>query len=208
MIRHLLKKCLRPFRTPLPPPPCRIEGRVHLMARNGGRIELDPTVLLNSRQDGYHVGMPFETTLLADHPGAVIRIGEGCRIHGTYIHAWKSVEIGRNVLIAAGTNIVDSNGHSGSIRHARFRRHFQDSPEGVCIGDHVWIGMNATVLKGTTIGECSVVTAGAVVRGDVPPFAIVEGNPATVVRLFDPEKALPADHPVDLLEAEPGFYRY
>jgi acetyltransferase-like isoleucine patch superfamily enzyme len=50
------------------------------------------------------------------------------------------------------------------------------------IGDDVFVGMEALVLKGVTIGDGAVVGAGAVVTQDVPPRAVVAGNPAQVVR--------------------------
>ncbi|MEP6955368.1 MAG: DapH/DapD/GlmU-related protein, partial [Chthoniobacterales bacterium] len=52
----------------------------------------------------------------------------------------------------------------------------------VVIGDNVWIGMNAIILKGVTIGENSVVAAGAVVSKSVPANVVVAGNPAVVVK--------------------------
>jgi len=52
----------------------------------------------------------------------------------------------------------------------------------VKIADNVWIGMNAVILKGVTIGENSVVAAGAVVTKPIPPNTVVAGNPAVVVR--------------------------
>ena len=59
------------------------------------------------------------------------------------------------------------------------------------ISDDVWIGANATILKGVTIGTGAVVGAGAVVTRDVPDYAIVMGNPARVVkyRVADEEPA-------------------
>src|SRR5438477_1526329 len=54
----------------------------------------------------------------------------------------------------------------------------------VKISDNVWIGMNAIILKGVTIGENSVVAAGAVVTKSVPANCIVAGNPAAVVKTF------------------------
>src|SRR6266550_1183512 len=54
----------------------------------------------------------------------------------------------------------------------------------VKIADNVWIGMNATILKGVTIGENSVVAAGSVVTKSVPPNIVVAGNPAVVVKKF------------------------
>jgi acetyltransferase-like isoleucine patch superfamily enzyme len=54
----------------------------------------------------------------------------------------------------------------------------------VKIGDNVWIGMNAVILKGVTIGDNSVVAAGAVVTKSIAPNTIVAGNPAIVVKTF------------------------
>jgi acetyltransferase-like isoleucine patch superfamily enzyme len=52
----------------------------------------------------------------------------------------------------------------------------------VIIEDNVWIGMNAVILKGVTIGENSVVAAGAVVSKSVPANVVVAGNPAVIVK--------------------------
>ncbi len=186
----------------------RTRGEVTVIAKNGGTVEVHPTALLNSLPTGYHVGMPFGTTLLADRPGAFIRIGAECRIHGTYIHAWKGITIGRGVLVAAGTNIVDAHGHSTDVRHARFRRFFCDRPEEIRIDDYAWIGMNCAILKGVHVGECAIVAAGSVVREDVPAFAVVEGVPARVVRHLRPEDALPESYPRDKLSREDGYYEY
>jgi acetyltransferase-like isoleucine patch superfamily enzyme len=54
----------------------------------------------------------------------------------------------------------------------------------VKIADNVWIGMNAVILKGVTIGENSVVAAGSVVTKTVEPNTVVAGNPAVVVKQF------------------------
>ncbi len=50
------------------------------------------------------------------------------------------------------------------------------------IGAHVWIGSNATILSGVSIGEWSVVAAGAVVTKDVPPMTVVGGVPARIIK--------------------------
>jgi acetyltransferase-like isoleucine patch superfamily enzyme len=52
----------------------------------------------------------------------------------------------------------------------------------VMIKDHVWIGSHAVILPGVTLGRSSVIAAGAVVTHDVPPYAVVAGVPAKIVR--------------------------
>ena len=50
------------------------------------------------------------------------------------------------------------------------------------IGNHVWIGQRATVLKGVTIGDGAVIAAGSIVTRDVPPHSLVGGIPAKVLK--------------------------
>ena len=59
-----------------------------------------------------------------------------------------------------------------------------DKVRPVTVGDNVWLGTNCFILPGTTIGEGSIVAAGAVVRGEVPPYTVVAGNPARVVAML------------------------
>ena len=56
------------------------------------------------------------------------------------------------------------------------------------IGNHVWVGAGATILKGVTVGDHAIIGGGSVVNKDVPPYAVVVGNPARVVKYLAPEK--------------------
>ncbi|RDU58910.1 acetyltransferase [Helicobacter sp. MIT 14-3879] len=58
----------------------------------------------------------------------------------------------------------------------------------IIIKDRVWIGINATICPGVTLGENSIIAAGSVVTKDVPPNAIVGGNPARVLKMLEFEK--------------------
>ena len=77
--------------------------------------------------------------------------------------------------MAHNVTIMDSDFH-----HIESENHVMTKP--VTIRDNVWIGNGATILKGVTIGEGSVIAAKSVVTRDVPPHTIVAGNPAKVIK--------------------------
>ena len=109
-------------------------------------------------------------------PDACLRIGEYTFIgRGTEIEVSRRVTIGKGVLIAPGVFITDHN-HALKLGAPMFQQRGEEAE--VVIGDDVWIGANAVVLCGVTIGEGAVVAAGAVVNRDVEPYAIVGGVPA------------------------------
>ena len=56
----------------------------------------------------------------------------------------------------------------------------------IVIEDNVWIGRDSRIMKGVTIGKGSIVALGAIVTRDVPPYSVVAGNPAKVVKILDP----------------------
>jgi acetyltransferase-like isoleucine patch superfamily enzyme len=102
---------------------------------------------------------------------------------GSRISASDEIVIGNGVMMANGVYITDSDWHTVYDRTERDER---VTP--VHIHDNVWLGDHATVLKGVTIGENSVVAARAVVTRDVPANVIVAGNPSRVVKELDPER--------------------
>lgn len=119
-----------------------------------------------------------------------------------------NVDIGRYCSIAYGVNIgmfehpVDwlstttrqyLAGHVYGARPVHLRS-FDPSPLTV-IGNDVWIGVGATLIDGIKIGDGAIVAAGAVVTKDVPPYAIVGGVPAKIIRYRFDEKTI-----ADLLE--------
>lgn len=58
----------------------------------------------------------------------------------------------------------------------------------IVIGHDSWLGANCIVMPGVSIGECCIVGAGSVVTHDIPPYSIVVGNPARVIKTIDPSK--------------------
>lgn len=100
-------------------------------------------------------------------------IGLNCRVAGP-------LTIGNDVMMAPNVTIVTQN-HKMSDLTIPMR--LQTAPKkAVVIKDDVWIGTNAVILPGVTIGKGSVIGAGAIVTKDVADYAIVGGNPAKVIR--------------------------
>lgn len=120
-------------------------------------------------------------SLLDVRPGGMIAIGDGSGFSSPVISSRIRVEIGRNCMIGGGVKIMDHNFHS--LDAGSRRAHGGDeNPRPVWIGDDVFIGAQAIILKGTRIGARSIVAAGSVVFGlEVPPDSLVKGNPAVVL---------------------------
>lgn len=126
--------------------------------------------------------------LLVFRHGGAIRIGEWCYVgEGSRIWSARRVDIGNRVLISHGVNIHDCDSHSldPEARHRQFRAiavsgHPQEidniDSSAIEIEDDVWIGFNATVLKGSHIGARTIVAAGSIVMGAVPADSLYIGT--------------------------------
>jgi acetyltransferase-like isoleucine patch superfamily enzyme len=133
------------------------------------RLSGKPTIAFTNR---YPWGQPQLTI------GDRTFIGHGCSFAVA-----KSIHIGAGCLLAGAVQVRDHDGHP---LDAGRRRAGEPAPEDrvrpVVIGDDAWIGANASILKGVTIGARAVVAADAVVTQDVEPDCVVGGNPARVLR--------------------------
>ncbi len=138
---------------------------------------------------GNHVTL--QSPALATEANACIEIGDYSYISSAVIAASEKIVIGSHVFIAGGVTIVDTDFHPldaaarledtiaiSTVGDKSRRPHFDSQP--VTIGDQVWIGFNATILKGVTIGKGSVIQPGAVVSKNVPPYSSASGNPAQI----------------------------
>lgn len=148
------------------------------------RIVIGKNTLINSAKRKYHINMHSPCKLLADRPQAEIIIGENCRIHGACIHAVKKIEIGNNCLIAANTNIIDSNGHILAMDNPIDRLTIADEGKPIVIEDNVWIGSNVMILAGAIIREGAVIMAGSVVKGEVPAKSIYGTDSFKVIKQY------------------------
>ncbi|MEJ7611099.1 MAG: DapH/DapD/GlmU-related protein [Ferruginibacter sp.] len=139
---------------------------------------------------GNHVTIRSAT--LATEENAFIEIGDYTFISNASIACHERISIGNYVCIAGGVNIVDTDFHPvtpadrmgdtialSPAGNKQFRPGFISQP--IIIEDEVWIGFNATILKGVRIGKGAIIQPGSVVVKDVNPGAIMAGNPAKEV---------------------------
>ncbi len=142
---------------------------------------------------GLTTGVGVRLDALNINAKVVIHLEENIQLND-YVHiaAIDNITIKKNVLIASRVFISDHNHGSydqetdQSVFLPPAERPLSSKP--VIIEESVWIGENACVLPGVTIGKNSVIGAGAVVTKNVPPWSIAVGNPAKVIKQYDHEK--------------------
>lgn len=138
--------------------------------------------------------------LLFGHGGS-IEIGDYCYVGpNSYVWSAKKIKIGNRVLISHNCSIFDSDTHplDPEERHKQFKeiiitgqpKSINLNEKEIDIEDDVLIAANSIILKGVRIGKAAVVGAGSVVTKDVPPYAIVAGNPAKVVNYVKKESKI------------------
>lgn len=131
------------------------------------------------------------------HPTAVLReaqyitIGEHCLInHNNLIQAGKSeygsITIGNYVHTGVNVMFMAFNHGFYTTEIPTKEQDYMDAP--IVVEDDVWIGAGSIILAGVTIGKGAIIGAGAVVNKDVPPYAIVGGVPAKVIKYRNQEQ--------------------
>lgn len=138
------------------------------------RLDVNGEIILGNRVKIWsHI---HKVQLSAGGRGKLI-IGDNTFINvGSIISAHFKIKIGKNVQIAPGVIIMDSDFHGVEDRSVEVA----STP--ISIGDNVWIASRAVILKGVKIGEGSTVAAGAVVTKDIPPYSLAAGVPAKVIK--------------------------
>ncbi len=117
------------------------------------------------------------------HCGHHVHIGPHASFMASIAHIFigNYVTFGPFVTIRGGDHRIDLVGKH--IYEIKEDEKVAENDKDVIVEDGVWVGCNAIILKGVTIGKGAVVAAGAVVTRDVPPYSIVGGNPAKVIKL-------------------------
>lgn len=112
-------------------------------------------------------------------PEAEIRIGEGSRINGLTVHCREKVEIGRDSVTGSAI-ILDNDVHE--MKNPKNILYGPVKSKPVVVGDNCWLCGQSALLKGTRVGDNSVVGFRAVVSGEFPTDCVIAGNPAKVLK--------------------------
>lgn len=145
------------------------QGRINKKHKHGFLQIGDNSIFSSMKSTVMHSG-----GTLVIFPGGNLALGQNINFNNDCeIYCSTKIEIGNDSIFANGVVIRDSDIHQivGFKNSAPIK-----------IGNHCWIGTRAIILKGVTIGDGSIVGAGAVVTKDVPPNCLVVGNPAKIVK--------------------------
>lgn len=138
-----------------------------------------------------------EARVVFERPGGTVNIGSRTFIGGSSLLCASHINIGDDVLVSFGVTIVDHDSHSPVfskrsqdvtmwLEGKKDWTHVKTNP--ITIQDKSWIGMHSIILEGTTIGTGAVVGAGSVVTRDVPPYTVVAGNPARIIKTLPDDR--------------------
>jgi acetyltransferase-like isoleucine patch superfamily enzyme len=152
---------IKPWHVKLFGAPIHFGSCVHVIATSDKKVRL--SIWPREKNEGY------------------IRIGDYSLIcPGVRIGSAVGIDIGPNCMLASNVYITDSDWHGV------YDRLSTGKSRSVSLAENVWIGDSAILCKGVTVGKNSVIGAGSVVVGDVPPDTVFAGNPAKLIKKLDP----------------------
>lgn len=153
-----------------------------IQLKGRGKLSFGSNIVLINTFKASTLGENTRCKILV-YDNAFLSIGNKVGMSNVTIVATKSISIGSNVMIGAGTTIIDSDFHSlNSIDWFTDQDEKKMCSKSVVIGDNVFIGMNTIILKGTTIGSNSIIAAGSVVSCSIPSNEVWGGNPARFIK--------------------------
>jgi acetyltransferase-like isoleucine patch superfamily enzyme len=162
---------------------CLEESKIYLMGVDFGSNCMVQSSGQGEIEIGNNVKIRNNSTLLVGSCGK-LRIGDNVFI-GPYAlcEAFDSIEIGNDTIIAANVFVID--GDHGTDGSMLIQRQSTGKHSAVKIGNDVWIGEGVKILKGVTVGNGAIIGAGSIVTKDIPPYCIVVGVPAKVIKQRD-----------------------
>jgi acetyltransferase-like isoleucine patch superfamily enzyme len=172
----------------------------------GADVYLDSTfgfaAFFSERQPGLRIGCAsgaYDRATFMVGPGGAVDIGDFVCLNGAYLVCNREIVIGSHTLLAWGSVITDTVADRASSipdRRAALEAAARDPrrilppvspPSPVVLEENVWIGFDSVVLPGVRIGQGSIVGCKTVVTENIPPYSVVAGNPARLLRTLEPD---------------------
>jgi len=161
-------------------PGLRIRGWPIARFARGSRVVFGRNVVLVSHSYFSEPGINHACVIRTLSPRAELIVGDDVGMSGCTICAAERISVGNDCLIGANVLIANTDFHPIAAQGRSYsKENVQTAP--VVIGDNVFIGANAMILKGSRIGDNAVIGAGSVVTGDIPTDAVAAGAPARVI---------------------------
>lgn len=153
-----------------------------IFKKKGSQVNIGENCTIKSSFLSNLVGISQRTIIVTRTAEAKINIGNNVGISGATIYARSGITIGNNTLIGGNVKILDNDFHPIEVEARYIDDKSKIRTREIIIGDNCFIGCNALILKGTEIGNGSVVGAGSVVCGKFPSNVVIAGNPAKVIK--------------------------
>jgi len=162
----------------------KISGNNNILYIGKNSLLRDSNIFIKGNNNIIYIGddcVVNNTSIILDNEGSEIRIGNKTSIAKVQIVSLEpyKIEIGEDCMLSYDIEIRNTDSHKIYDKNTNERINEGSS---INIGNHVWLGMRAIILKGVTIGDNSIVAAGSIVTKDVKANTIVSGNPARQVK--------------------------
>ena len=162
----------------------KISGDNNILYIGKNTLLRDSNIFIKGNNNILYIGddcVVNKTSIILDNEGAEIRIGNKTSIAKAQIVSLEpyNIEIGEDCMLSYDIEIRNTDSHKIYDKNTNKRI---NEGNGVSIGNHVWLGMRAIILKGVTIEDNSIVAGGSIVTKDVKVNTIVSGNPAKQIK--------------------------
>lgn len=156
-----------------------------IFRKGGSQINIGENCTIKSSFLSNLVGLSQRTIIVTRTDEAKINIGDNVGISGATIYARKGISIGDNTLIGGNVKIFDNDFHPIEVEARNMDIKKCIGTKEVNIGENCFIGCNSIILKGSKIGNGTVIGAGSIVSGIFPDNCVVAGNPAKIIKSID-----------------------
>ena len=162
----------------------KISGNNNILYIGKNSLLRDSNIFIKGNNNIIYIGddcVVNNTSIILDNEGSEIRIGNKTSIAKVQIVSLEpyKIEIGEDCMLSYDIEIRNTDSHKIYDKNTNERINEGSS---INIGNHVWLGMRAVILKGVNIGHNSIVAAGSIVTKDVKANTIVSGNPAKQIK--------------------------